>query len=129
MNILDTVRKGHGEILYYKEINENTLRMKINKMLDDRSYSDNAKEIAARFKDRPMKPLDTAVWWTEYVIRHKGADFMKPPRISYIAYQMLDVYLFLLGVLAVIIYVTLKLITCIMNVFGSKNVTKKQKKS
>ncbi|KAI8436739.1 hypothetical protein MSG28_010214, partial [Choristoneura fumiferana] len=98
LNILDTVRKGHGEILYYKEINENTLRTKINKMLKDRTYMETAKKIAARFKDRPMNPLDTAVWWTEYVIRHKGADFMKPPKISYIAYQMLDVYLFLLGV-------------------------------
>ncbi|KAI8436735.1 hypothetical protein MSG28_010214 [Choristoneura fumiferana] len=129
LNILDTVRKGHGEILYYKEINENTLRTKINKMLKDRTYMETAKKIAARFKDRPMNPLDTAVWWTEYVIRHKGADFMKPPKISYIAYQMLDVYLFLLGVVAVIIYVILKVITLIINVFGSKNVTKKQKKT
>lgn len=24
-------------------------------------------------KDQPMKPIDKAVWWLEYVIRYKGA--------------------------------------------------------
>ncbi|XP_061716027.1 UDP-glycosyltransferase UGT5-like [Cydia pomonella] len=127
LNIIDTIQKGHGDIVYYKEINEDILREKINRLLYDKTYMENAKKIAARFKDRPMKPLDTAVWWTEYVIRHKGADFIKPPQMSYIAYQNLDIYLFLISILLFIFYTLLKIINSIKNVLKRQNITKQKK--
>lgn len=29
-------------------------------------------KVSRLFRDRPMSPLDTAIYWSEYVIRHKG---------------------------------------------------------
>lgn len=33
--------------------------------------------LSEQYRDRPMAPLDTAVYWTEYVIRHKGARHLR----------------------------------------------------
>jgi len=37
----------------------------------------NAKAASEIFKDRPMSPEKSVVYWTEYVIRHKGAQHPK----------------------------------------------------
>lgn len=129
LNIIGTVQNGHGEILYYEEINEHILRDKINKMLNDRKYIETARKVAMRFKDRPMKAMDTAVWWTEFVLRHKGADFMKPPKMSYIAYQNFDVYLFLISSIGGLILVIIKLIRLVKKAITGNKTQKKQKKS
>jgi len=49
-----------------------------------------------------MSPLDTAVYWTEYVIRHKGAAHLKTVAVDMPWYQylLLDVLAFLVVVLA-----------------------------
>ena len=46
--------------------------------------------------DQPMTSLDTAIYWMEYVIRHKGAHHLKPISVSMPLYQIL-----LLDVIAV----------------------------
>lgn len=47
-----------------------------------------------------MSPLDTAVYWTEYVIRHRGAPHLKSAAVDLAWYQYL-----LLDVIAVIMFV------------------------
>lgn len=43
--------------------------------------------------DHPMKSLDKAIWWIEYVIRHKGTKHLRSPTadISWIQYLLLDI--------------------------------------
>lgn len=131
LNILATVQNGHGELLEYKNINEENLRTVINKMLTNKRYKEKALEVSIRFKDRPMNGIDTAVWWIEYVIRHKGADFIKTPalKLGFIQYHMLDVYLFSVVLLLVPFIVLSK----ILSLFKSKKTQlvekKKQKKN
>ncbi|XP_037970930.2 UDP-glycosyltransferase UGT5 isoform X2 [Plutella xylostella] len=130
LNILATVQNGHGELLEYKNINEENLRTVINKMLTNKRYKEKALEVSIRFKDRPMNGIDTAVWWIEYVIRYKGADFIKTPalKLGFIQYHMLDVYLFSVVLLLVPFIVLSK----ILSLFKSKKTQlvekKKQKK-
>jgi len=35
-------------------------------------YGERAKELSSIFSDQPQTPLERAVFWTEYVIRHNG---------------------------------------------------------
>lgn len=58
--------------------------------------------LSKLFHDQPMKPLDKAIYWIEYVIRHKGAHHLKTAenQLTWIASTSIDViFLFLLLIL------------------------------
>ncbi len=69
------------------------------------------KLASIRFKDRPEKPVDTAIWWVEYVMRHEDTSFLRPLAISLTWYQrrQLDVWGFLVVVLLIVLYVSLRI--------------------
>lgn len=75
------------------------------------SYRENAKRLSRIYMDRPMSAMDTAIFWTEYVIRHKGAAHLRPAILDLAWYQYL-----LLDVLAVILLsvITVFLLVCII---------------
>lgn len=52
-------------------------------------------------RDQPMSPLDRAVWWTEYVLRHRGAKHLRSPaaNISWTQYLELELVSVILAVL------------------------------
>lgn len=51
------------------------------------------------YKDQPMKPIDRAIYWIEYVIRNDGAKYLKSNSIELNnpQYFLFDVTLVLLG--------------------------------
>lgn len=71
------------------------------------SYRESAKLLSSRFRDRPMSPLETAVYWTEYVIRHKGAPHLRGAARNLAWYQeaLLDVIAVVLVGLAAVLFV------------------------
>lgn len=78
-------------------------------------YTKNAKIASERFKDRPMSPENSVVYWTEYIVRHKGAPHLKSPALNLLWYQylLLDVIavaLLLISVVSFVIYTILKVI-------------------
>lgn len=56
-------------------------------------YLEKAKELSVLFKDRPLSPLETAIYWIEYVIRHKGAHHLRSAAMDlhWFQYLLLDV--------------------------------------
>lgn len=115
-NLLQAQNIGLGRMLLYHDINEETLRRTLNDVISNESYRKSALEISKRFKDRPMKPLDTAIFWIEFVIRNKGADYIKNPALgmSWIESNMLDVWGFVFLVVLVIIYVEFKMVKILL---------------
>ncbi|KAG7308713.1 hypothetical protein JYU34_005938 [Plutella xylostella] len=130
LNIHSTIQNGNGAMLEHKNINEHNLRTILNKMLTDKRYKEKALEISTRFKDRPMNGLDTAIWWIEYVIRHKGADFIKTPalKFNFLQYYMLDVLLLVLAVALAPLLVVWKIVGLFKSKPVKKNVEKKKQK-
>jgi hypothetical protein len=49
-------------------------------------------------RDQPEHPLDRAIYWTEYVLRHKGAYHLQSPakEYSFVQYYLIDVGVFCL---------------------------------
>lgn len=129
-NLLQAQNIGFGKMLQYHDINEDTLRRSLNDVISDESYGKKAKEISKRFKDRPMSALDTAVFWIEYVIRNKGADYIKNPalKMSWIESNMLDVYGFVIIVCLVVVCVFTKVVGVLLGT-GKKSVTQKKKRN
>ena len=58
--------------------------------------------LSAIHHDRPVKPLDLAVFWIEFVMRHKGAKHLRPAvhNLTWLQYHSLDVIGFLLACVA-----------------------------
>lgn len=86
---------GIGFKLAFSSLAEEKIYESITKILNDPIYDKTAKDLSKRFRDRPRSPLDEAIFWIEYVIRHKGAKFMKSPLLNLNFYEsyMLDVIL------------------------------------
>jgi glucuronosyltransferase len=63
-------------------------------------YRENAQRLSRIYRDQPLTPLEQAVFWTEYVIRHQGAPHMRSAVLDLTWYQY-----FLLDVIAVLVVV------------------------
>ncbi|KAI9538332.1 hypothetical protein NQZ68_016374 [Dissostichus eleginoides] len=59
------------------------------------SYKENIVRLSEIHLDRPVPPLDLAVFWTEFVIRHKGAEHLRVAAhdLNWIQYHSLDLSL------------------------------------
>lgn len=73
-------------------------------------------------QDQPLKGVDKAIWWIEYVIRYKGAEHLKSSAadMSFIEYLMLDVILFLITASFLILYTSYKAAALLKRVFERK---------
>ncbi|CAG7786638.1 unnamed protein product [Allacma fusca] len=70
------VYQGTGLHLELSEITGETLTTAIRQILDVKSYLQNAKAVSRRFKDRPMSPIDTAIWWTDLLNNQSSFAFI-----------------------------------------------------
>lgn len=59
-----------------------------------------------RFRDQPIKPLDLAIWWTEYIIRDPNPTHLKSPakNMGYIKSNLIDVAAFACAFIIFILY-------------------------
>jgi glucuronosyltransferase len=71
------------------------------------SFQKNIKQLSWIFRDRPQSPLDTAIFWTEYVIRHGGASHLRSAALdlAWYQYMLLDVSLTLAVTFVLITFV------------------------
>lgn len=73
-------------------------------------YKENIKRLSELHLDRPIHPLDLAVHWVEFVMRHKGAPHLRPAAhdLNWIQYHSLDVIAFLLAVVLLSLFISFK---------------------
>lgn len=84
--------------------------------------------VSSLYRDQPKTPLETAVYWIEYVARHKGAPHMRSAGqdLSWIALYNFDVYAFVLVLVILFAYAIKRLLWA---VFGrTSSSLSKQKK-
>lgn len=94
-------------------------------------YRIKVKELAELARDQPMTGLERAIWWTEYVIRHKGARHLRSPALDLPWYQfyLLDVIGFVVASLIgtiFLIYFIIKLVIKIVRALFIKRKVKQQ---
>lgn len=83
-------------------------------------------KLSALHHDQPINPLDLAVYWTEYVMRHKGAEHLRSAahNLNWFQYHSLDVLGFLLVVMVIVVTVMMKF--CVLCLRCYKNLQKKK---
>nr|AHX56940.1 UDP-glycosyltransferase 210D1 [Daphnia pulex] len=94
LNVGRAVKEGYAAKLEWKEITQETLIKSIQEILHDSKYKKSAKRISGMFRDQIQPPLERAVFWTEFVLRHKGTDHLRLGSIDLAPYQraLVDVY-------------------------------------
>lgn len=93
MNANKIAEEGWSIHLPYDNITAHTFSKAVNEMLFNRTYEIKVKELSKLYRDRPQSALDTAIYWTEYVIRHRGAPHMQTPQVqmNFIQRNSLDI--------------------------------------
>ncbi|XP_043654376.1 UDP-glycosyltransferase UGT5-like [Drosophila teissieri] len=77
INLRNVNLRGMAEVLDANEMSLDILTSTVRELLENPKYTLNAKKMSQSFRDRPMSPLDTAVWWTEYALRNGDASHMR----------------------------------------------------
>lgn len=112
LNMGKAERTGYGLQLPYQEISEERLSKAINEILNNEKYKTVAGTISARYRDQPQNPLDLAVFWVEYVIRHRGAEHLKSAgqELGFLQYHGIDVLATIFGGPILFVYLMIKLL-------------------
>ncbi|XP_053559233.1 UDP-glucuronosyltransferase 2A2 isoform X5 [Bombina bombina] len=112
-NIVHMKNKGMAVMLDFNKMEAQELVDAVNTVINNPSYKENAMRLSHIHHDQPIKPLDRAVFWIEYVMRHKGAKHLRPAshELTWYQYHCLDVIAFLLACLLIVLYVTTKLLS------------------
>ena len=64
MNIVSFLKDGYGLQIYFDDVTEENIFTALDKILNDPSFTEMAQTISSRFKDRPMSPQESVVYWT-----------------------------------------------------------------
>ncbi|KAJ8668863.1 hypothetical protein QAD02_000122 [Eretmocerus hayati] len=104
-NIAHYVKRNIAIKVDVHEISEKSMTDAIFKILEDPSYRDTVQKVSDEFKDHPETPLNTAIFWTEYIARH-GKNSLKLPasELSWWQTSLIDVYSFLILTLIFVLY-------------------------
>ncbi|XP_078537518.1 UDP-glucuronosyltransferase 1A9-like isoform X9 [Lissotriton helveticus] len=102
--------RGAGVTLNVLQMTAQDLSNALKTVINDPSYKENISRLSALHLDRPIHPLDLAVHWVEFVMRHKGAPHLRPAAhdLNWIQYHSLDVIAFLLAVVSVTLFIVIK---------------------
>uniref|UniRef100_A0A4W5JXB9 UDP glucuronosyltransferase 1 family, polypeptide A1 n=1 Tax=Hucho hucho TaxID=62062 RepID=A0A4W5JXB9_9TELE len=122
--------RGVGEVLNLFDVTSDKLVEALNKVINDKSYKEKMLKLSAVHKDRPIEPLDLAVFWAEFVMRHGGAEHLRPAAhdLNWIQYHSLDVFTLLLIIVLIVVMVTIKCCkVCFRKCCGTKRTMKKKK--
>uniref|UniRef100_A0A667WNF7 UDP-glucuronosyltransferase n=1 Tax=Myripristis murdjan TaxID=586833 RepID=A0A667WNF7_9TELE len=122
-NLFRMEAKGVAKVLDLATVNKDSFLEAVKAVLYERSYRENMQMLSRLHRDQPMKPLDRAMFWIEFVMRHKGAAHLRTDsyKMSWIQYHSIDVVAFLLScfmLMALICFLAVKMLW--RKVFGRK---------
>ncbi|XP_048220637.1 UDP-glucuronosyltransferase 2B17-like isoform X2 [Perognathus longimembris pacificus] len=109
-NIAHMVAKGAAVQLDIRTLSSKDLLRALETVINNPLYKKNAMWLSTIHHDQPMKPLDRAVFWIEFVMRHKGAKHLRPlaHNLTWYQYYSLDVIGFLLACVATVTFLVIK---------------------
>ncbi|KAM3961542.1 UDP-glucosyltransferase 2-like [Aphomia sociella] len=102
---------GLGVQIQLNELTQERLLEKFKTVLDPK-FRKNVKQLSKIWHDRPMSPMDSAIFWTEFAARNANLTLRSPAvNVPYYEYYCLDVLAVLFVVALVSIYVIKLLIS------------------
>ncbi|XP_012918844.1 UDP-glucuronosyltransferase 2A1 isoform X5 [Mustela putorius furo] len=127
-NIAHMKAKGAAVEVDISTMTSEDLLNALRTVINEPSYKENATRLSRIHHDQPVKPLDRAVFWIEFVMRHKGAKHLRPAahNLTWFQYHSLDVIGFLLACVAAAIFLVTKCCLFSYQKFGKTGKKKKR---
>nr|XP_027827204.2 UDP-glucuronosyltransferase 2B17-like isoform X4 [Ovis aries] len=109
-NIARVKAKGAAVRVDLETMSARDLLSALKEVINNPSYKEKAMWLSTIQRNQPIKPLDRAVFWIEFVMRHKGAKHLRPAahNLTWFQYHSLDVIGFLLACVATVVFVITK---------------------
>uniref|UniRef100_A0A672UQR6 UDP-glucuronosyltransferase n=1 Tax=Strigops habroptila TaxID=2489341 RepID=A0A672UQR6_STRHB len=109
-NIAHMRAKGAAVALDFSTLTTQDLADALKTVLNNSTYKENALRLSKIHHDQPVTPLDRAVFWVEFVMRHKGAKHLRPAahHLTWYQYHSLDVLAFLFTCTAIAVFILVK---------------------
>uniref|UniRef100_A0A3Q2ZHX5 UDP-glucuronosyltransferase n=1 Tax=Kryptolebias marmoratus TaxID=37003 RepID=A0A3Q2ZHX5_KRYMA len=92
-NIVRLKVRGAARVVEVRLLTKENFLEDLKDLLENPSYRKNIQHLSQLHRDQPVSPLDTAIFWIEYVIRNRGAAHLKSAGLSlpWYTYFCLDV--------------------------------------
>ncbi|XP_061524999.1 UDP glucuronosyltransferase 5 family, polypeptide G1 [Phycodurus eques] len=108
-NLLRLQVRGAARVVEAKSLTQEGFLEALRDILETPTYRDNMRRLSRLHHDRPMPPLEIAIFWIEYVSRHHGASHLRPIAYSlpWYSYFGADVVLLLILVAAAFVWTSI----------------------
>ena len=93
-NMVRLTARGVAEIVEVTTMDVESVTRTLRNIVDpEKPYKQNMVKLSRLHRDKPMKPLDSAVFWMEFVMRHGGAAHLRTEsyKLPWYSYYCLDV--------------------------------------
>ncbi|XP_058879068.1 UDP-glucuronosyltransferase 2A1-like isoform X1 [Acipenser ruthenus] len=109
-NMVHMEVKGAAVVLNFNQMKTQDLVDALYNVTQNKTYKENAMRLSRIHHDQPMKPLDRAVFWIEFVMRHEGAKHLRPEahNLTWYQYHCLDVIGLLLAFVIALMFIIVK---------------------
>ncbi|XP_055848943.1 UDP-glycosyltransferase UGT5-like [Episyrphus balteatus] len=121
LNMARAETSGFGIMVDYNVLSEENFKSAILEMLNNPKYTKKIQEVSARYRDQPMEPLELAIYWVEYIAKHKGAPHLHcaAQELNFFQYHNIDILFILLGAIVLLVFVIKMLIQKISSHSGA----------
>ncbi|XP_038670486.1 UDP-glucuronosyltransferase 2A1-like [Scyliorhinus canicula] len=111
-NLLRLETRGAAKVINVAAMQPIDLLQALHEVINNTSYRDNMQKLSALHRDQPESPMERAIFWIEYVARHKGAAHLRSEsyRLPWYAYHCVDVMIFLLSLVLMVTVLTVLLL-------------------
>ncbi|XP_050072881.1 UDP-glycosyltransferase UGT5-like [Anopheles maculipalpis] len=82
LNLHRTVQAGGGVKLDLASLTTASIVAALKEILDNDSYQQAIDKRSALFRDQPEKPLERAIWWIEWALRHPKEDRLRSSSVE-----------------------------------------------
>lgn len=120
--------RGVAKVLDIATVNKDIFLEALKEVLYEPHYREKMTALSNLQRDQPMKPLDRAMFWIEFVMRHKGAKHLRTEsyKMSTIQYYSIDVVAFLLAIILLVFIVFISAVKFLFRKVFSRRKAKKE---
>ena len=120
--------RGVAKVLDIATVNKHSFLEAVKEVLYEPSYREKMTTLSNLHRDQPMKPLDRAMFWIEFVMRHKGAKHLRTEsyKMSRIQYHSIDVVAFLLAIIVLVFIIFISAVKFVWRKVFSRSKVKKE---